>query len=233
MLNYIIFTIFICVVMFISYLITKQPICNKFFQEDPNNPHLDKRFSRGKLDSRETHNTLRELLGFFSDHCNKKQIKPIIMHGSLIGYYFGKKILPWDDDIDIILVGDSIEKLKNYSDDDIIIEVNPNSRNYSKLDFLNVISARVISKKNGIFIDITYFKENRKGIFESKDGHSYKKEELFPLKKDLFEGREIYVPNNIESCLIKEYRDKVLLPEYKNWEFKKGIWKNKKQTVIK
>ena len=36
-----------------------------------------------------------------------------------------------------------------------------------------------------------------------------------------------------KSCLVKEYGDKVLLPEYGNWKFKEGIWKNKKQTLLK
>ena len=68
--------------------------------------------------------TLKKLFNFFSSYCKIMNIKPIIMHGSLIGYYFNKKILPWDDDIDVILIEPSISKLKNYSDNNYIIEIN-------------------------------------------------------------------------------------------------------------
>ena len=42
----------------------------------------------------------------------------------LIGWYFNRRILPWDNDIDIVLTGKSIEnfkKLDNFETDEIII----------------------------------------------------------------------------------------------------------------
>ena len=167
--------------------------------------------------------TLNDLLKFFIDYCKKNNLKPILMHGGLIGYYFNNKMLPWDDDIDIILIEDSIFNMRNYEDNDFIVEINPNSNNYSIEDVNNKISSRVISKRNGMFIDITYFKKI-KNKYICKDGHIYNINDIIPIKKTIFEDYELYVPNNIKNVLIKEYGEKVLLPRYKDWIYENGKW---------
>ena len=48
------------------------------------------------------------------EYSDKRGIKPILMYGNLIGYYFNGKMLPWDDDIDMILLKQSADKLENY-----------------------------------------------------------------------------------------------------------------------
>ena len=107
--------------------------------------------------------------------------------------------------------------MKNYEDTNYLVEINPNS-NYDINDIDNVISARVISKKNGLFIDITYFKKIDEKLY-CKDRHVYNVNDILPLKKGIFEGIDIYLPNNIENCLIKEYGYNVLKPVYNNWKF--------------
>ena len=195
----------------------------KYFKELKGNNHLDKKYGEKNITLDEIHNTLIETLQFFVNYSKKNNIKPIIMHGTLIGYYFNKKLLPWDDDIDIILVEESITNLKNYEDDNYIIKVNPYSKDRSIKDVNNKIDARVISKKNGVFIDITFF------VFENelcaKDKHCYKKNDILPLKKSKFENIDIYIPNNVENCLIQEYGEKVLKPFYKEWIFDKKTQK--------
>jgi hypothetical protein len=195
----------------------------KYFKELKGNNHLDKKYGEKNITLDEIHNTLIETLQFFVNYSKKNNIKPIIMHGTLIGYYFNKKLLPWDDDIDIILVEESITNLKNYEDDNYIIKVNPYSKDRSIKDVNNKIDARVISKKNGVFIDITFFVfENE---FCAKDKHCYKKNDILPLKKSKFENIDIYIPNNVKNCLIQEYGEKVLKPFYKEWIFDKKTQK--------
>jgi phosphorylcholine metabolism protein LicD len=74
----------------------------KFFTEATFSQHLDSRYGVRNLRLEDIHSTLKYLLKVFSEYCKENDIKPVIMHGTLIGYYFNKKILPWDDDIDII-----------------------------------------------------------------------------------------------------------------------------------
>ena len=201
----------------------------KFFKEIPGNSHLDIRYGKKNLKSDEIKESLENLLSFYSDFCKKNNIKPIIMHGSLIGFYFNKKMLNWDDDIDIILTGKSINNMKNFETSDYLIEVNPYSKCRTITDIHNKIDARVIDKLTGCFIDITYFVDNiccknKRCLYHNyicaKDKHFYNKTDIFPLKKDIFCNSEIYVPNNIKKCLVKEYGKKVFLNTYKNWVFK-------------
>lgn len=202
-------------------------INKKFFNELKDNNHLDKRYGVIGLSNKEKHDSLIKILKFFNNYCLKNNIKPIIMHGSLIGLYFNNSILPWDDDIDIILIDDSIDKIKNYETDNYIIEVNPFSKNRSKKDINNVIDARVISKNTGIFIDITFFYkyiENGVHKLTAKDTHTYNYNDICPIKKSIFCGESIYIPNNVKKCLIQEYGKNVLLPKYKNWIFKNNKW---------
>lgn len=209
----------------------------KFFNEMEEHEHLDKRYGKKGLSIIEIKVTLFYLLNQFMKYSFKNNIKPILMHGGLIGYFFNNQILPWDDDLDLIICDkESKKNLKNENFDNYIIEVNPNCNIYSIDDKLNKISARVISKINGVFIDITYFIEdiNKKVLF-CKDKHIYKIEDIYydvqkkKLKIGLFHNIPIYIPNNIGNCLVKEYGKNVLKPYYKNYIFnsKNKTWYKK------
>ena len=129
----------------------------KFFKEMKNKPHLDIRYGRHNLSKSNIHAQLKMLLSQTVDVFNKIDIPCIIMHGSLIGWYFGEKMLPWDDDIDIVILDEHREKLKTlhgYQNNNILIEVNPVIDTIQR-DPSNIIEARIICKNTGVFIDIT------------------------------------------------------------------------------
>ena len=203
----------------------------KFFRELPNNNHLDLYY--GKIVSKNTvRSELKKLYNEFYILCEKNNILFILMHGSLIGWYFGKKMLPWDDDIDICIFGNNINKLiklNKYETEDLILLINPNFLNRNPNDIHNKIDARIISKKIGVFIDITflYKSNNNNNIFNCKSPHFYNIKDLIPLKKTTFEDTVAFIPNNYKKCLIQEYGKKVLLPYYKKW-----IYKNKWLKII-
>lgn len=199
----------------------------KFFHDNAVE-HYDTRFRlKRSLTQEEIHNTLRELLFFFISYCKVNNIKPVLMYGGLIGCYFANKMLPWDDDLDIGLFDKtSISNMKEdfCSDENIIIEINPYSYEYSEADTENIISARCISRKNGLYIDIVYFKQDETCL-RCKDGNVYQTNCVFPLRKVIFEGVEIFAPNDVECCLIQRYGKEVLKPlDNKGWLFKKGKW---------
>ena len=201
----------------------------RYFYSYPRNIHLDIRYGKKNTPPKEIKKELIRLLAFFSKLCAEHNIKPILFHGSLIGYYFNKQILPWDDDIDIKLLGDSIDnmkKLHKYESENIIIKINPNCSNRSTPDKDNVIDARVISKKNGVFIDITFLTPtDDEKIVRCKSPHYYDIKDINPLKKTKFEGITVYVPNNIEKILVDNYGQNVLTPSnLDGWKFKDGRW---------
>ena len=188
-----------------------KPIKYKYFKELKYYNHLDYRYGKQNMDIETIQKNLLYLLGEFSKYCKKNDIKPVLMYGCLIGYYFNKQMLPWDNDIDIILLEPDIYKLKNYKSDTFIIEINPNCKNYNINDVNNIISARIISIDTGVFIDILYHKEE-KGLLICKDKNNYKIEHILPLKKTKFHNIDIYIPNNIKAVLEQRYSKKVFIP---------------------
>ena len=214
----------------------------KFFKEMRGNCHLDARYGRGRLSGAEIQRTLLHLLREFMRHCSKTGIKPILMHGGLIGYYFNNRMLPWDADLDLIICDEESKKnLKNEHFADFIIEVNPSRWVYSPGDGLNKIAARVISKVNGVFIDITFFRESadRRALL-CKDGHVYSAEDIYVCTRrkvpatGQFHNVPVYVPNNVVGCLVKEYGRAVLKPYYKNYVFdpEKKAWFRKRSWGV-
>lgn len=189
--------------------------------------HYDTRFKlQRNLTQEEIQNTLRELLFFFISYCKVNNIKPVLMFGGLIGCHFANKMLPWDEDLDICLFDEtSISNMKEdfCCDSWVSVEINPYSHEY-EANWRNIISARCISRKNGLYIDILYYKQDGTWL-RCKDGSSYQTNCIFPLKTVIFEGAEIFAPNNIESCLIQRYGKEVLKPlDNKGWLFKNGEW---------
>jgi phosphorylcholine metabolism protein LicD len=129
----------------------------KFFKEMKNKPHLDSRYGKYNLSKNSIHAQLKMLLAETVDIFNKIDIPCIIMHGSLIGWYFGQKMLPWDDDIDIVILEEHREKLKTlhgYQNNKVLIEINPVIDTIQR-DPSNIIEARIICKNTGVFIDVT------------------------------------------------------------------------------
>ncbi|KAH3688086.1 hypothetical protein WICPIJ_000928 [Wickerhamomyces pijperi] len=69
----------------------------------------------------------------------------------------------------------------------------------------------------------------RQSLLSCKDYHFYTAEELSPLIPTVFEGEILYVPNNIESLLLREYgRKSLYLMDFNRFEFDKmeNIWKS-------
>jgi len=192
-----------------------------------NNAHYDLKY--GKIvENNELIMELKKLLITLTTICNEKKIKIIIMHGSLIGWHFNKKILPYDNDIDVCILEEDIIKFikcDGIENDDYIIKVNPNFINRSQKDRDNVIDARIISKNCGVFIDITFLTSvHNSNCYSCKSPHYYKKDNIKPLIKDTFEDCDIYIPYLYKYCLFQEYGQNVLKPNYKNWIFKNNKW---------
>ena len=103
---------------------------------------------------------------------------------------------------------DEFIKLKNMETKDILIEINPYSKNFSKFDYNNKISGRVISKNWCIYRYLTFIRKNNYII--CKDGNSFKYDDVFPVKKSIFENIEVNIPKNMDNFLLKKYGKRVL-----------------------
>jgi hypothetical protein len=216
---------FVCLVSQPTYLRSHIPKKRKkFFHELHGHPHLDNKY--GIPTSQHGVNIQKELVSLyvkFNSMTKDIDIHPILMYGGLIGYHFNERMLPWDDDIDLIVIGKSeIERLvtkDKWEDSDCVFMINPNYNNKDHLDVNNKIDARMISKRIGVFIDFTFFWANSNNQFYAKDTNIYHRDMLIPSKRGVFHGIDVYIPNRYIDCLVKSYGGNVTSNTYKNWIF--------------
>jgi phosphorylcholine metabolism protein LicD len=117
-----------------------------------------------------------------------------IMHGSLLGWWWNQKILPWDSDLDVQVTERTIHFLAKYYNmteyhfklprlkrgRTYLLEINANYRIRSTDDKLNMIDGRWIDTDSGLYIDISTVRANYEaraqgieGALICKDKHHY------------------------------------------------------------
>lgn len=211
----------------------------KFFKEKYS--HKDIRYV--KNNSPPSMAELFEIYEVFMEICDESEtaIHPILMHGSLIGWLHGGNPLPWDDDIDVCICGEdqisAFKKLDKFEKKSYFVEINPNSKSRCPYDRHNVIDARLISKKTGTFIDVTFLTPISSDQVSCRSPHEYPIVDIFPLQESKFMGVPCYVPSNVKSVLVSEYGENVMEWKFQNWTFDGNNWKRnknqKKCSVVK
>jgi hypothetical protein len=147
--------------------------------------HFDYRFAPTKdLPYDMTQRTLLYLLQSFEEFMSRLEIHSWwIAHGTLLGWYWNKKLLPWDTDIDIQMTFESLDFLsKNnnmslfYSDlsnSTFLLDTNMYLHTLER-DLANSIDARWIDTSTGKYIDITAVHTDPSlPRVICKDGHYY------------------------------------------------------------
>ena len=172
---------------------------DKYFHESTFHSHYDGRFAKNTVDKTIRLPHLQALIRTFLATMTDIGAETWIMHGTLLGWWWNEKILPWDSDLDLQVTEDTIAFLAKYynmteyryvlsTEDDekaaearsYLLEINPHFRNASTTDHLNVIDARWIDTTTGLYIDISTVhadhKARKKGIEGAlicKDKHQY------------------------------------------------------------
>ena len=163
------------------------------------------------------------------------------------------KILPWDWDIDTQVSGQTLAYMALYLNYTVykytatipllnrakgtrryLLDVNPYAHDRTHGDGMNVIDARWIDTRNGLYIDITGVSElpfkQRPGVWSCKNEHEYRVRDLFPLREGWFEGMKATVPNNYAGILVEEYGHEALVRtefEHHSWDVANGSWARK------
>ena len=157
-----------------------------------------------------------------------------IAHGTLLGWWWNSQILPWDWDLDVQMSSQALAYLGeflnhttyNYKSGDVerryFLDVNPHYRERNKGNGENIIDARWIDMRNGLFIDITGISEieqsDRPGVWACKNEHKYNASDIWPLRESIFEGVRALVPYAFRKVLTEEYEAKALtLVEYEGY----------------
>lgn len=199
---------------------------DKYFHESTFHPHYDGRFADRVLSDDDRKMSLTALMKTYLSTMHDIGAETWIMHGSLLGWWWNRKIMPWDSDVDVQMSESSMHYLANYYNmtvhhfkipgvtegRDYMLEINPNYANGSTLDWLNVIDARWIDTETGLFIDITTLRRNetaeaqgKQGYMMCKDKHHYMEKDIFPLRESVFENTPVKIPYAYTELLEEEY----------------------------
>jgi len=206
---------------------------NHSIRADEKYGHYDRRYFRGIVPYDQRSDALRHMirayLRFFADN----GLETWIAHGTLLGWWWNGKKLPWDLDIDTQVPNRTLTYLAtnlnsttyHYIDKangifrDYFLDVNPYYAERDRGDGMNIIDARWIDIRNGLYIDITGLSETQPetypGVWACKNYHHYLTKDLYPLRDSAFEGMPAKIPYAYDKILVEEYAETALtLTEY-------------------
>lgn len=170
--------------------------------------------------------------------CENYGIVTWINYGNLIGWWFNAQNLPWDNDIDAQVSIQDLNKIGRYLNNSLIIEnpksgnglfwLQTNHVYSQQGSGNNFIDARFIDARSGIYIDISalwntdhkipdylevtpnQIKNEPEKYFPVHCKHLqfFTLEDLFPLRRTIYEGAQAYIPRKVERILKRFYGDR-------------------------
>ncbi|EAW07569.1 putative mannosylphosphate transferase (Mnn4) [Aspergillus clavatus NRRL 1] len=202
----------------------------KYFHEpgqDDTLGHYDTRFFTEPVPDEERSETLTHMIRAYLNFFNEKKLETWIAHGTLLGWWWNGKNLPWDWDIDtqvpdttlLQLADDFNQTIFHYTAADsnaerkYLLDINPWARQRERGQGLNIIDARWIDMRTGLYIDITglsRLEKDKPHQWQDKNNHKYQTGDIYPLRKTVFEGMPAKIPFQYDAILIEEYSQKAL-----------------------
>lgn len=146
-------------------------------------------------------------------------------------------MLPWDWDIDTQVSGSTLAYMGEHYNQThydyvlnedppvkrtYLLDVNPAAVERERGNGLNIIDARWIDTRNGLYIDITGLSEthpdDQPGVWSCKNYHRYHTTDLYPMRETMYEGVIAKVPYAYDRILTQEYQEKALvLTDYEGY----------------
>ncbi|KAL2211413.1 hypothetical protein CC79DRAFT_1268137, partial [Sarocladium strictum] len=186
-------------------------------------------FAKERLGDDERQTAVSGLVQSYLTTMNDLKVQTWLMHGTLLGWWWGKRVMPWDPDADFQITEADMFYLAAYynmttyrhrpealgEDRDYLLEINPCFAHRDMDDRLNIIDARWIDMKTGLFVDITaarYALNHRQGegVLYDKNGHEFRDTYLYPLQQTTFEKTPALIPYRYKAMLQSEYGEKAL-----------------------
>ena len=156
--------------------------------------------------SSDQYGLMLEIWDKFTDICQQNNIAYVLYGGSLLGSYRHHGMVPWDDDIDVIMKMDDVTKLQEVVLKIKEFEIYPDLRTYK---FFKVYGQSLINHRgfNWPFVDIFSYKQNQTHLWD--DGWYpefiiWEKSRYFPLTYRPYENGLHPVPNDIVYGLEQE-----------------------------
>ncbi|KAK5997747.1 Protein MNN4 [Cladobotryum mycophilum] len=228
------------------------PPTPKYFSEPGGSlalSHYDLRYFKDQVPYDEHRIVLRDLIRSYLTTMHAKGVETWIAHGTLLGWWWNGRIMPWDYDLDVQVANttmawlaanlNSTQHTQSFTDEagatvskTYLMDINPHHVDITRGDGMNIIDARWIDTSNGMFVDITVLRERepaRPGVWSCKNHHRYPTHDLWPMRITEFEGVQARVPYSFEKILSDEYGAKSLVTE----EFAEHRWDHDIQEWVK
>lgn len=131
----------------------------KWFNETQG--HFDHRWYRYTPKYYANQNTLWRLATAWLEYADQHKLDTWLAHGTLLGWYWNRLPLPWDNDLDVQITATSFENLEaangtffEWQHHQYYLDVNPHWR-WRQGTNNNTIDARFIDTSTGMYVDIT------------------------------------------------------------------------------
>ncbi|EON99322.1 putative mannosylphosphate transferase protein [Phaeoacremonium minimum UCRPA7] len=225
---------------------------NKYFHEPGGSDelgHYDARYFKEQVPYEAHRAVLRHLIRSYLTVFRAIGVETWLAHGTLLGWWWNGRIMPWDYDLDVQVSSATLYYLGKhhnqtrheyrYVDEatgkeekkEYLLDINPHHVELTRGDGQNIIDARWIDLSNGAFIDITGLAEREPeknpGVWSCKNYHRYNTRDLYPMRESEFEGVPATIPYSFDRILTDEYGLKSLVTtEWKDhrWEPELKEW---------
>ena len=176
--------------------------------------HIPKKIDKNDLEqlhkyyekNYEIHESLRDLMKVLNDICKEHMIPYWIAGGTLLGQKRHKTFIPWDDDIDLNILDNDLQRL--------IHIVNMQYPNYEIKKSKKMKIQKFKKKGSKYFIDLISFTKNYDKFDFYNPKHRkvwpngyFTEENLFPLKRCDFDGIDVLCPQFSLDYLDRHYGD--------------------------
>lgn len=236
-----------------SYVSLDRSLEEKYFHEpvghelgaDDRLGHYDVRYFHGMVTEEERAESLHHMVIALLDFFRENELETWIAHGTLLGWWWNGELLPWDWDVDTQVLDITLARMArefnrtvtSYTSTDkkftrkYLLDINPWAYFRDRGPGHNIIDARWIDTRNGLYVDITalsrFNPDKEPHLWECKNGHMYRTNDLYPLRQSKFEGTKALVPFRYQEILTEEYTVRALTQtNFQNhtWSPSVGQW---------
>ena len=159
--------------------------------------------------STKEHAKLLEIFRVFRAICDWSNLTYLLYGGSLLGSYRHHGLIPWDDDIDVLMnESEKSQIYKYFTNISGYALCTPRNRQW-KLYQMDNKSRKSCSENVWPYVDIFFFSENDTHIWDNNEMYqfvyNFAKEDIFPLTRSVFEGELAMIPKNTYTVLQRSY----------------------------